>query len=295
MSSPEHLLGTVSHNHTQYSSSSTGVPYPWEDYSSNPLVGAFTNLNEGTPLVPQTQAYEVRRPYPQVTYLSTLNNPADTLNLQGFQLNDATSEVKIIVPDDVLYSSLEVLEQGSGSEGLLAPFSDESGLVSLGNLSWQRTICATYDGTVLPEQDPNFGTPWVLSSEDPSQVSTTISGGVLTYSVGSTPTQTIYRNATPLTDPVGLSSKVDFNLRLLGDSTLGTGDSGVRFGFSALGMTAALAFVTTPFGEREVQLVDLNTSEILGAIPFDYLDGNFHTYRLIKNIVSQSLDFLIDP
>ena len=296
MSSPEHLFGKVKHNHTQYTSSSTGVPYPWEEYSSSPDIVAFTRLNEGTPLVPQTQTYEVRRPRPQVTFLSTLNNPSDVLNTEGFQLNDASTEVKIVVPDNVLYNSLQVLEQKSGEPDLVAPFSDESGLVRIGKLSWQKTVCAVYEGDVLPEQDPGYGTPWVLASEIESEVTTTVAGGVLTYGVapGST-TRTVYRNATPITDPKGLSTRVDFRLRLLSDSTLGTGDSGVRFGFSALGMTAALAFVSTPYGEREVRLVDLNSNAVLGSISFDYLDGDFHVYRLVKNVDEGVVDFLIDP
>lgn len=294
MSSPEHLFGKTPHDHTQYSSSSTGVPNPWEDFADNPDVTAFTRLNEGTPLVPSTQTYEVRRPQPQVTFLSTLNDPADVLN-GSFNLNDASTDIKLLVPNDVLYNSLQVIEHTTGEPDLIAPFSDEGGAIKLGKLSWQNTVCATYDATMLPEQDPSFVTPWVLASEDPSKVSTTISGGALTYSVGDTTARTVYRNATPLTDPSGLPTRVQFRLRLLNDATLGTGDSGVRFGFSALGLTATLAFVSTPLGEREVRLLDLNSGVVLGAISFDYLDGEYHTYRLVKNVDEGSLDFFIDP
>jgi len=295
MSSPEHLFGTIRHNHTNFACSSTGIPYPWEEYSLTPELVAFTRLNEGTPLVPQTQTYEIRRPLPEVSYLSILNQPTNQLNSKSFRLNDATYEVTIVVPDDVLYNSLQVLEKSSGDRDLISPISDEVGLVKLGKLSWQNTICVGYQGDVLPEQDLSYGTPWVIQSEDPAQVSTTVFGGILTYAVGSNPTRTIYRNATPLTDPIGLTTRVDFRLRLLSDSTLGMGDSGVRFGFSALGLTAALAFVATPLGDREVQLIDLNSNEVLGSISFDYLDGDYHTYRLVKNVSEGAIDFLVDP
>jgi len=293
MSSPEHLFGNVVHQHTQFSSSSTGIPTPWEEYSAK--VSAFTQLNEGTPLVPQTQTYEVRKPKAQVTFLATLNNPQDVLNDSGFQLNDATSEVKVVVPDDVLYTALQVQTTSTGEENLITPFSDLDGFTQLKKLSWQKMVCAKYDGSLLPEQSVGFGTSWVLDSDDPSQVSATVSGGVLTYSVGSTPTQTVYRNATPLTDPVGLSSVMKIRLKVLNDASLGTGDSGIRVGFSALGLTAALAFISTPFGEREVHLVDLNTNAVLGSISFDYLDGGFHTYQLIKDVEEGIVNFLIDP
>lgn len=295
MSSPEHLYGTVPHNHTQYSSSSTGVPYPWEDFVNNPAVRAFTQLNEGTPLVPSTQTYEVRRPTPQRVFLSSLNNPNDVLNSSsGFSLNDSTSEVRILVPDDVLYDQLQVVEKTDGIEDQITPLSDSDGPEGV-SLFWQKTIVATYDGTVLPENDPNFGTSWTLESVDPSEVSTTVAGGILTYAVGPGPTQTVYRNPNPLPDSIGLTTTADFRLRLLNDSTSGAGDTGVRFGFSAFGLTAALAFIAAPTGEREVHLLDLNSNAILGSISVDYSDGLYHTYRLVKNVEEGTVDFLVDP
>jgi hypothetical protein len=295
ISSPEHLSTNIPHNHTQFSASSTGVPYPWEDLVNNPALGATTQLNEGTPIVPATQTYEVRKPTPTAVFLSSLNNPEDVLNQNGgFLLNDSTTRVRIIVPKDVLYSDLEVVEQTVGDPNLLAPFTDTCEPHSL-QIEYQKEVCLDYEANTLPELDPTAATPWVLASDDQSQVSTTVFGGVLTYSIGNTGTASLYRNATPLTDPVGLDTTVDFRLKLVNDGTGGTGDSGVRFGFSAIGLTAALAFVTTPFGDREVQLVDLNSNTVLGAIPFDYLDGSFHVYRLVKNVVEWVIDFYIDP
>jgi hypothetical protein len=296
VSSPDHLFGSVPHNHTQYSSSSTGVPYPWEEYVNTPGVTAFTKLNELTPIVPLTQTYEVRRPTPQITYLSVLNNPSDVLNSStGFTLNDSTSEVRLLVPDDVLYNSIQIIEKSSGEEDLISPFTDGDSPISYGPISWKDIVCGTYAAQNLPENDTGFGTPWTLAESESGVSTESVSGGVLTYSIGSSTGTTIYRNPTPLTDPLGLSTRVDFRLRLLNDSSGGIGDSGVRFGFSAIGLTAALAFVATPLGEREVRLLDLNSNTVLGALSFDYLDGNFHTYRLEKNAMDQTIDFSIDP
>jgi hypothetical protein len=97
MCSPEHLFGQVPHNHTQYSSASTGVPYLWNEYVNNPDVHAFTKLYEGTPLVPSTQTFEVRKS-----------------GIPPFQ-----------VPQGVLYNRLEVVERSSGENGLLSAFSDD--------------------------------------------------------------------------------------------------------------------------------------------------------------------------
>jgi len=294
MSSPEHLFGSIAHDHTQFSSSSTGIPYPWNEYVENVGAIAFTRLNEGTPLVPSTQTYEVRRPTPTFEFVSGLNKPEDVLNNDGdFVTNDATTKVRLIVPDDVLYNCLDVFEQTEGEEDHVAPFSDEYNPIVL-KLNWTKEVCAVYNADVLPENDPGFHTPWILESDDPGGVSANAFSSILTYSTSNS-TNTIYRNHTPLTDPVGLSTKVTFRLKLLNDATAGTGDTGVRFGFNAFGLTAALAFVSTPLGDREVRLLDLNSNTTLGAIPFDFLDGDYHVYQLIKNVETGNVDFLIDP
>jgi hypothetical protein len=296
MSSPEHLFTTVAHNHTQFSSSSTGIPYPWEEFAENSAVIAFTRLNEGTPLVPSTQTYEVRRPSPVFEFVSGLNRPEDVLNNDGdFVTNDATLRVRLLVPKDVLYNDLKIIEQSTGEAEHIAPFSDEYNPIALKKLNWTKDVCAVYSGDVLPENDPDFKTQWVLESDDPGQVTATAFAGVLTYSTLASPTNTIYRNPTPLTDPAGLQTTVSFKLKLLNDATSGTGDTGVRFGFNAFGLTAALAFVSTPLGDREVRLLDLLSNTTLGAIPFDFLDGSYHVYSLVKNVGNGTLDFLIDP
>jgi hypothetical protein len=292
MSSPEHLKGSVVHDHTQFSSSSTGVPTPWEGYVGNTAVQAFTRLNEGTPIVPQTQTYEVRRPTPVFTPVSSLNSPGDVLNSDGgFLLNNATLRVQLIVPKDVLYNSLEIVEKTDGDLDLLTPFTD-AGLQSLGSLNYTKDVCLHYEGDVLPENDTASPTPWALASDPSAVYSVNSLSSFLSYSVHGG--QTVYRNDTPLTDPVSLDTDVSFRLQIVTDATTGTGDSGVRVGFSAFGLTAALAFVTTPLGDREVRLLDLHANEVLGSIFFDYLDGQYHTYRLRKNVDEGSIEFSID-
>jgi hypothetical protein len=292
MSSPEHLMGSVPHGHTQYSVSSTGVPYPWFSYVENPLTTAYTRLNEGTPIVPLMQTYEVRRPTPVFRPVSSLNNPSDVLNSdRDFLLNDATLIVELIVPKDVLYSSLEIVEKTTGELDLLEPFTD-TGMLSMGPFNYTKDVCLHYTADTLPEDDAGSPTPWALASDDLAAVSVTPVNGLLVYSVEGG--QTLYRNDTPLTDPMGLDTEVAFTFKFVTDATTGTGDSGVRVGFSALGLTAALAFITTPLGDREVRLLDLNANEVLGSIFFDYLDGEAHTYRLKKNIDEGTIEFSID-
>jgi hypothetical protein len=130
MSSPEHLFGQVPHNHTQYSSASTGVPYLWESYANNPNSHAFTQLNEGTPLVPSTQTFEVRKKsIPPFAPYSASGFGGSALGTDGFGYGTVGAvpslRVSFQVPPGVLYNRLEVIEHASGKYNLLTAFSDD--------------------------------------------------------------------------------------------------------------------------------------------------------------------------
>jgi hypothetical protein len=109
-----------------------------------------------------------------------------------------------------------------------------------------------------------------------------------------TGTKTVYRNATPLPDSAGLETEARFRLKLLSDGSGGLGDTQVRFGLSAPGMTLGLAFVTTSLGERYVLVRDLQAGIVVGGAPFDFGDGNFHTYRIVKDIRTASVRIYLD-
>ena len=130
MSSPEHLSGTVPHQHTQYSSASTGVPFLWEDYVNNPNVHAFTKLNDGTPLVPATQTFEIRRKaIPLAAPYSSSGFGGTSLGTVGFGYGSVGAVPSLNrpfnVPPGVLYNRLEVVERTSGKPDLLSAFSDD--------------------------------------------------------------------------------------------------------------------------------------------------------------------------
>lgn len=295
MESPERLFTALPHSLTSFKSSSTGiVPKKDPDFLATPALRAFTILNEDTPLVPSTQTYQVRSPQPSQIYNGSLNNPEDVLNAPGgFILNDASFQIRLVVPEDILYSALDVIEQSEGEEALIAPFGDCCG-PDLGGLQYVKETCLVYDadGGVVPENDTMAPTPWTLASDIPGDVFASVAGGVLTY--GTIGSKTVYRNNTTLPDAPGLQTEASFRLRLKDDATLGTGDTQVRFGLSAPGLTAALAFVTTPLAERYVIVFDLNNGSMLGSISFDFLDGLFHTYRIVRDpgagVVRVSID-----
>lgn len=284
MESPERLTSSLPHSLTSFKSSSTGiVPKTSPDFLENPALKAFTILNEGTPLVPSTQTYQVRDPHPVQIYNGSLNSPEDVLNSPGgFVLNDSSYQLRLVIPNDILYSALDVIEQTEGEEALIAPFGDCCG-PELGGLQYVKESCLVYDAdeNVVPEDDTSAPTPWSLESDVSADVFTTVFGGVLTY--GTSGSRTIYKNNTTLPDAPGLQTEARFRLRLTDDATLGTGDTKVRFGLSAPGLTCALAFVTTPLAERLVLVADLNNGNYLGSVNFDFLDGSFHNYRIVRD------------
>ena len=286
MHSPERLTTQLAHTLTDFKSSSTGQPPKTDpDFLEDADLTAFTILNEGTPIVPLTQSFEARAPYPTTEFISALNRPEDVLNSDAdFAFNDGAIRYALVVPDDVLYSCLDIIEQSTGEQGLLAPFSDGCGCgVTDMSLEYTKDVCLTYDGDVLPENDTSAPTDWSLVSDDPGQVSTSVFGGVLTFSTGTSGTKTVYRNDTLLPDAPSLRTEAQFRMRVLADGTLGTGDTQIRAGLSAPNLTVALAFVTTPLAERYILVMDLNNGSVLGSITFDYLDGNYHTYHIVRD------------
>lgn len=294
MESPERLYTVLPHELTSFKSSSTGiVPRKDPDFLADPGLPAWTQLNEGTPLVPSTQTFETRAPYVVTEFVSVLNNPEDVLNNDGdFVLNDGSTRIRLEVPDDILYSCLDVIEQSTGALALIAPADDSCG-PELGGFQYVREVCLTYDGTVLPENDTTAPTPWELVSDVPVDVSASVAGGALSY--GTVGGATVYRNPTPLLDAPGLITEAVFRLRVAADSTLGVGDTQIRFGISAPGFTVAIALLTSGIAERFAIVSDQQDGKYLGAISLDYLDGRYHTYRIERDPGAGVVRVSVDP
>lgn len=296
MASPEHITTTIPHDHTDFWSRSTGQPsqvYP-DFLRDEPDLVAFTLLNEGTPLVPVTQDQSARGLVITNEFISGLNRIEDVLNSDGdFRLNHTDRRTVVQPPEGVLYASLEVYEKTTGVEGVVTPFCDGCG-PEVTDFQYTKDVCYVYDATTLPEDDPTAPTPWSLASDVPGNVSRSSFSGVLTY--GTTgPTRTVYRNFTPLPDAPSLSSQVSFRVRVLQDVSFGLGDTQVRLGFgSNPGITLSLAFLTQPSGERYVVVVDQNNLRVVGGIRFDWFDGAYHTYRLVKDPAQQKVFIYVD-
>ena len=297
MASPEHLFTSIPHDHTDFQSSSTGIPPKVDpDFLEDAGLTAFTVLNEDTPLVPRTQTFETRTPFPVQETVSGLNRPEDVLNNDGdFTLNDGALRFRLIVPNDVLYTCLDVIEQtDDGVTGLITPFDDWGCSPNISGFQVNKEVCLEYDGSVLPENDAASPTPWELVSDTPGSVNTSAFAGILTYSTTGS-TKTVYRNNTPLPDSPSFQTEARFRIKLLNDGSGGVADSQVRFGLSAPGMTISLAFVTiAATQERFVLVLDENTQAILGSATFDFLDGAYHDYRIVRDPSAGEVRVFID-
>ena len=299
IASPEHLFTDIPHVHTGFESASTGIPpCTAPDFLQNPALPAFTNLGEGTPLVPVTQAFETRGIHTSEVPESRLNCINDTLNTDlNFTLNDTRTLLETIVPIDVLYSQIQVIERDIGSPGLIAPFWD-NGFPYFGTFHYDARHCLDYKATVLPEDDPTAQTPWRRFSANPTQATASVTSGVLTYSIGGMGTTSRYENDTPLPCSPGLETTAMFKFKVLTDTTYGLGDTQIRVGLRTPGFMVGLGFGTTLEGERFVTVLDLNAppdeTKVLGSIPFDYLDGVEHTYKITKNLDHTAVHVSID-
>jgi hypothetical protein len=292
MESPERLTAAVPL--TNFRSSSTGTTSQADpDFLSRGDVPAFTRLNQGTPAVPSTQTFETRRPFVTQTPVGSMSDPGGVLSDPGtFSVNDGETRYAFTVPEDVLYTSLQLVETATGEEGLLAPMGDSPN-PSYGGVNYQNEVCLNYEADALPE-NADSPTPWILNSDDPGQVSMGVSSGVLTYGTGDSGTKTAYLNNTPLPDAPSHVTTAAFRIRLAQDATLGIGDSQVRFGLSAPGMTLGIGFVTHPSGERFVEVFDLNNGAVMGRATVDYLDGDYHDYRIVRDPGGGVVEVYID-
>jgi hypothetical protein len=288
MESPERLSGVAPVALTSFKSSSTGsTPQNAPDFLVDPDMPSHTRLNQGTPLVPWTQTFERRGPFSEQVDES---EEADG----GYIVNDGEIRFRFVVPEDVLYASLQLVEDRSGEADLIAPFGDLSG-PSYDGVQYQDEVCLAYsaEADALPE-DSAAPTPWVLVSDSPGQVVAAVSSGVLAYGTGSGSTRTAYLNNSPLSDAPSLQTTATFRLRLVEDASLGLGDSEVRFGLSAPGMSVGIGFVTHPTGERFVEVFDLRSGNVMGRATVDYLDGEFHEYQILRDPSSDAVEVYID-
>jgi hypothetical protein len=137
-------------------------------------------------------------------------------------------------------------------------------------------------------------TPWVLVADNASNVSLQLmSVGItdfLRYSTIGTGTRTAYISASGLPDATSLDFDVTISIRINASVPGPTGDTGIYVGVSGIagpGFTAAIGFDTVS-GVNFIKVQDLNANKCLFRRAFNWADGNFHTYKLMRRVVTNS-------
>ncbi len=143
---------------------------------------------------------------------------------------------------------------------------------------------------------PQF-TPWVLTADNQSAVSLQLlsagSNDFLRYSTIGSGTRTAYISASGLPDSTSLDFEVTFRIRINTSVPDANGDTGIYAGVSGAigpGFSAAIGFDTVD-GVNFIKIQDLNAGKCMFRRVFNWDDGNFHTYRLARDVASHS--FLI--
>lgn len=136
---------------------------------------------------------------------------------------------------------------------------------------------------------------WFIVSEDPSAVSASLMTAgptdFLRYETMGPGTRTAYMAKTGLTDAPSLDYEAVFRIRMNTVVLGADGDSGVYVGVGGAGgpgYTVGIGFDEIA-GVRYVKLRDMNSGTDVFRRAFDWNDGSFHTYSILKRTVSDSL------
>jgi hypothetical protein len=120
MASPDHLF-TNGHTHTNFETSSTGIPIS-QYYDGKLANDAYTILNNTTPIVPITEEAILTK---VETPISTFNDPSLILNDSHFLVGDGINVVNIEVSERGLYNTVDIVCKKNGNDtDLIYPAED---------------------------------------------------------------------------------------------------------------------------------------------------------------------------
>lgn len=142
-------------------------------------------------------------------------------------------------------------------------------------------------------------TPWIIASDVPSNVSVVVNPGppdFLRYQTTGTGTKTVYKSASGLPDVTSLDFEVLFSVRINATSPDSSGDTNIYFGISGIagpGFSAAIGFEVIS-GINYVKLQDLKANKCLFRKAFNWADGAFHNYKIIRSVLTDSFSLEVD-
>jgi hypothetical protein len=151
------------------------------------------------------------------------------------------------------------------------------------------------NATSKPPPQP-YGDGWVFLSSLPDAASVSIVSSAVRVSTLSPGTTATYRIETGLPDSISFGMSLSVRLRINSFAYSPDVDTGIYVGFlsnAGPGVSAAIGFDALnniPY----VKLQDVNADAAVIRIPFNWADGQFHTYTVTKDPITDSLGLSID-
>jgi len=284
MASPDHIYGLDAHIHTNFSTSSTGLPIPIEEYYDRMLVeDAYTQLNRDTPPVPLTEETTLTK---VESFISSLNDPLLVLNDLSFLIQNASKTVELVPNERGMYNTIDMRHKSEGNEDDKIYPALDSGIAAL-TFEMSDPLCLDYNGSILPEDDG-----WDL--EGIGIYDSYLLGGNLVFQASGVNNR-VYRNLDPI---FGALHPVEFevSLRVVQDVSSGSGDTSIRLELCNGKFPIRLGFFSSSQG-KYVQIISIDAlgdESVVGHIPFNWGDSASHQYRVVLNPYQELIHVYID-
>jgi hypothetical protein len=136
---------------------------------------------------------------------------------------------------------------------------------------------------------------WRTVSDDPSAVATSLTGTALRYGTIGGGTRTAYRNDITLPDVKSLNFDWTAKIKVDAFPPGFNVDSGIYVGFTSNvgdGVSAAIGFDSIQ-GTRYVKIQDVNSNVSVYRTPFNWGDGLTHTYKIVRDVKTDSFQLII--
>jgi hypothetical protein len=148
---------------------------------------------------------------------------------------------------------------------------------------------------LVNEAPPVADSGWQRSDSGSGTAFVSSGAGVLTYGTTVAPMTTAYRKETGLPDVTSLRFEMTVRMKINTWSADPNIDTGIYAGFLSSmgpGVAAAVGFDAIddiPY----VKIHDVNSDVALFRVPFEWNDGSFHSYTLVRDPVTDSLSLVI--
>lgn len=196
-----------------------------------------------------------------------------------------------------------VVAQINGTPGIPANFAMDNGdgriRLTSPTIGPPSSIFLNGTASVKTGLDVAQFTPFALVSDNPAAVTLQLlSVGLvdfLRYSTIAPGTRTAFISPSGLPDVTSLDFDVTLSIRINTTSPDADGDTGIYVGVSGIagpGFSAAIGFDTVD-GLNFVKIQDLNANKCMFRRAFNWGDGNFHVYKIIRRVLTNSFSLVV--